>query len=77
MNTPLAVKSPMSPQRLQSASATAYASVGNVGVGFDILGHCIAGASDRVEVRRIDTPTVRIASIQGCVDVLPDRKRVV
>lgn len=71
MNTPLAVKSPMSPQRLQSASATAYASVGNVGVGFDILGHCIAGASDRVEVRRIDTPTVRIASIQGCVDVLP------
>jgi homoserine kinase len=71
MNTPLAAKSPMSPQRLQSASAAAYASVGNVGVGFDILGHCIAGASDRVEVRRIDTPTVRIAGIHGCVEVLP------
>lgn len=71
MNTPLAVKSPMPPQRLQSASAVAYASVGNVGVGFDILGHCLAGASDRVEVRRTDTPTVRIASIHGCVEVLP------
>jgi homoserine kinase len=71
MNTSLAVKSPMSPHRLQSASATAFASVGNVGVGFDILGHCIAGAADRVDVRRIDAPTVCIASIDGCVDVLP------
>jgi homoserine kinase len=71
MNASFAVKPPMSPQRLQSASATAFASVGNVGVGFDILGHCIAGASDRVDVRRIDTPTVRIASIDGCVDMLP------
>jgi homoserine kinase len=71
MNTPLATKSVMPPQRLQSASAIAHASVGNVGVGFDILGHCIAGAGDRVEVRRIDTPTVRIARISGCVEVLP------
>jgi homoserine kinase len=71
MNTPLAVKSAMPPQRLQSAAAIAHASVGNVGVGFDILGHCIAGASDRAEVRRIDTPTVHIADISGCVDVLP------
>ncbi|QAU25479.1 homoserine kinase [Dyella sp. M7H15-1] len=61
----------MSPPRLQSASAAAYASVGNVGVGFDILGHCIAGACDRVEVHRIDTPTVRIVGIHGCVEVLP------
>jgi homoserine kinase len=71
MNAPLAVKSPMPPQRLQSASAAAYASVGNVGVGFDILGHSVAGASDRVEVRRIDTPTVLISGIHGCVEVLP------
>lgn len=71
MNAPLAVKAPMPPQRLQSACAIAHASVGNVGVGFDILGHCVAGASDRVEVRRIDTPTVRIAAIKGCVEVLP------
>jgi homoserine kinase len=71
MNAPLALKVPMSSQRLQAASAVAYASVGNVGVGFDILGHCVAGASDRVDVRRIDAPTVRIAAIDGCVDVLP------
>jgi homoserine kinase len=71
MNAPLAVKPPMSAQRLQAASATAFASVGNVGVGFDILGHCITGASDRADVRRIDAPVVRIASIDGCVDVLP------
>jgi homoserine kinase len=71
MNAPLAVKPAMSVQRLQAASATAFASVGNVGVGFDILGHCIAGAGDRADVRRIDAPTVRIASIKGCVDVLP------
>jgi homoserine kinase len=71
MNAPLAVKPAMSVQRLQAASATAFASVGNVGVGFDILGHCIAGAGDRADVRRIDAPTVRIASISGCVDVLP------
>lgn len=71
MNAPLAMKPAMSVQRLQAASATAFASVGNVGVGFDILGHCIAGAGDRADVRRIDAPTVRIASIKGCVDVLP------
>jgi homoserine kinase len=71
MNAPLAVKTPMPLQRLQSASAVAHASVGNVGVGFDILGHCVAGASDRVVVHRIDTPTVRIAGIKGCVEVLP------
>ena len=71
MNTPLATKSAMSSQRLQSASAIAHASVGNVGVGFDILGHCLAGAGDRAQVRRIDTPTVRIASISGCVELLP------
>lgn len=71
MNASLAVKAPMPPQRLQSATAIAHASVGNVGVGFDILGHCVAGAADCAEVRRIDSPAVRIASIHGCVDVLP------
>jgi homoserine kinase len=71
MNAPLDVKSAMPVQRLQAASATAFASVGNVGVGFDILGHCLAGAGDRADVRRIDAPVVRMASIEGCVDVLP------
>ncbi|UGB45494.1 homoserine kinase [Frateuria edaphi] len=53
------------------ASAFAPACVGNVGVGFDILGHTLAGASDRAQVRRIDEPVVRIAAIEGMVRDLP------
>ena len=54
-----------------SASAFAPASVGNVGVGFDILGHVIAGAGDTVTVRRIDALEVRIAAIRGTTVDLP------
>lgn len=53
------------------ARAFAPASVGNVGVGFDLLGHSVAGAGDHAEVRRIDEPVVRIAAIRGCVEGLP------
>ena len=55
----------------QSASAFAPASVGNVGVGFDILGHVIAGAGDTVTVRRIDALEVRIKAIRGTTVDLP------
>lgn len=54
-----------------SASAFAPASVGNVGVGFDILGHVIAGAGDTVTVRRIDVLEVHIAAIRGTTVDLP------
>jgi homoserine kinase len=40
-------------------------------VGFDILGHSMAGIGDRAQVRRIDEPVVRIAAIHGCVTELP------
>ncbi len=53
------------------ARAFAPASVGNVGVGFDLLGHSVTGAGDHAEVRRIDEPVVRIAAIDGCVEGLP------
>ncbi len=53
------------------ASAFAPASVGNVGVGFDVLGHTIAGIGDRVMVRRIAEPTVRIVAIRGVALDLP------
>jgi homoserine kinase len=53
------------------ASAFAPAGVGNVGVGFDILGHTIAGPGDRVTLRRIDESTVRIAAIRGASVELP------
>ena len=51
--------------------AFAPGSVGNVGVGFDILGHSIAGIGDVATVRRIDAPAVRIAAIRGTVTDLP------
>ena len=53
------------------AKAFSPGSVGNVGVGFDILGHSIAGIGDVATVRRIDEPTVRIAAIRGTVTDLP------
>lgn len=57
--------------RLFRATAAAPASVGNVGVGFDILGHAILGPADRVTVQRIDAAEVRIAGITGVVTGLP------
>ena len=54
-----------------AATAFAPASVGNVGVGFDILGHTIAGPGDRVTVRRVSERGVRIVAIRGCETPLP------
>jgi homoserine kinase len=48
-------------------TASAPAGVGNLGVGFDLLGHTIEGPRDRVTVRRIDVPEVRVAAIRGDV----------
>ncbi|MBB6248171.1 homoserine kinase [Rhodanobacter sp. A1T4] len=59
------------PQRARRALAFAPACVGNVGVGFDILGHSMAGAGDRADVRRIEEPVVRISAIHGSVVDLP------
>jgi homoserine kinase len=53
------------------ATAFAPASVGNIGVGFDILGHTLFGPGDRATVRRIDAPEVRIAAIRGSAVELP------
>ena len=55
----------------ERATAFAPAGVGNVGVGFDILGHTIAGPGDRVTARSIDAPVVRIAAIRGTSVELP------
>ncbi len=54
-----------------SATAHAPASIGNVAVGFDILGQSIAGIGDQATVRRIDEALVRIDAIRGCVRDLP------
>ncbi len=54
-----------------SATAFAPATVGNVAVGFDILGFAIESVGDVVTVHRIDEPTVEIGEITGVVTDLP------
>ncbi len=46
-------------------TAFAPASIGNVGVGFDILGLAIAGAGDRVSARKTNNGGIRVAEIFG------------
>ena len=55
----------MSPPR--HAVAFAPASVGNVAVGFDVLGYSAPVAGDRVRAARTDAPGVRIAGVTGVV----------
>lgn len=55
----------------QSATAFAPASVGNVAVGFDVLGHSFQTIGDRVTARRVATPGVTITSITGTAVELP------
>ncbi|MBB6600137.1 homoserine kinase [Luteimonas sp. MC1825] len=59
----------MTDTRARPLSATAFApaSVGNIGVGFDLLGHTIDGPRDVAHVRRIDAPEVRIDAVRGDV----------
>ncbi|MCK7593427.1 homoserine kinase [Pseudomarimonas salicorniae] len=54
-----------------TARAFSPASVGNIGIGFDLLGHALSGAGDSVEVRVVDAPGVRIESIEGSDRPLP------
>lgn len=55
----------------QSATASAPASIGNVGVGFDILGHAFDAARDVVTAVRDDRPGVRLMQVSGLVSSLP------
>ncbi|MBA3563387.1 MAG: homoserine kinase [Gammaproteobacteria bacterium] len=52
-------------------TAIAPATVGNVAVGFDVLGHALAGPYDRVTLRRVEKPGVRIVRIGGIATDLP------
>jgi homoserine kinase len=56
---------------LTDVTAFAPATVANVGIGFDILGHTVDSVGDRVRLRRIDEPLVRIRSITGVAGDLP------
>ena len=56
---------------LTDVTAFAPATVANVGIGFDILGHTVDAVGDRVRLRRIAEPTVRIRAISGVAGELP------
>ncbi len=53
------------------ATAFAPASIGNVAVGFDILGHTVNGPGDRATVERTSSGQVVIRAIHGVVTNLP------
>lgn len=55
----------------RAATAFAPATVGNVAVGFDILGHAFPALGDRVRAERVPVAGVRIVSITGVESDLP------
>jgi homoserine kinase len=55
----------------QRAHAFAPASVGNVAIGFDILGFSVDAIGDSATVSRIEAPGVAIKAISGVVQGLP------
>ena len=48
----------------EMVTAFAPASIGNVGVGHDMLGLALADVGDRVRARRVETPGVHIAEVR-------------
>ncbi len=62
-------KPPVSQARC--ATAIAPPTVGNVAVGFDMLGHALQGQGDRVTITRTDRGCIRITAISGAVTSLP------
>ena len=60
---------------MERASASAPGSIGNVGVGFDILGQAFDAVSDRVTAVREAEPGVRLGEVSGLVSSLPDSPR--
>ena len=55
----------------EQATAFAPASVGNVAIGFDILGFAVDALGDRVRVARRAAPGVEIAAVRGIAGELP------
>jgi len=48
-----------------SVTAFAPASIGNVAVGFDMLGLALAGVGDRVAIRKTASPGITVAEVRG------------
>jgi homoserine kinase len=56
---------------LQRVTAFAPASVGNVAIGFDILGFAVDALGDRVTITRSSEPGVRVLAVRGVAGDLP------
>jgi homoserine kinase len=67
----LSTHSPEVPPGPASATAFAPASVGNVAIGFDILGFAVDALGDRVTVARRPEPGVVITRVRGIAGDLP------
>ena len=65
----------MSGAALERATAFAPASVGNVAIGFDILGFAIDTLGDRVTVSRSAAPGVEVTAVRGVAAELPREAR--
>ena len=57
---------------IRQARASAPASIGNVGPGFDILGQAFDAVRDTVTAVHEDEPGVRLGTVSGLVASLPD-----
>ena len=55
----------------ERATVFAPASVGNVAVGFDVMGHALQCAGDTVTVERCDAVEIRVEEVTGRVTDLP------
>lgn len=53
------------------ATASAPASIGNIGVGFDVLGQAFDVVRDTVRARRVREPGASLGKVTGIVDRLP------
>ena len=69
----LSVGSTLGNNRIVTVQAPA--SVGNVAVGFDILGHALQGMADTVIVERSDESGVRVVEVSGLIKRLPTSPR--
>ena len=56
---------------MDSVTAFAPASVGNVGVGFDVLGHALEGVGDSVTLKRCARPGIVLTDVSGLLTDLP------
>jgi homoserine kinase len=56
---------------MKSVTAFAPASVGNVGVGFDVLGHALDSVGDQITLTAIESSAILVGGVTGVIDQLP------